>query len=634
MCGIIGYIGNRNAVDVAIEGLTRLEYRGYDSAGIAVLSDKGIEIRKRPGKLNILKADLKKSPLSSHISLGHTRWATHGMPNEQNAHPHIDCKKKIALVHNGIIENYQSLKEQLIKEGHTFRSHTDTEVIVHLIEKYYDGNLEEAVRRTVKELKGAYAIAALHKDEPNKIVAARCESPLIIGLGESEHFVASDIPALLKYTNRVIFLDDFEIVSISKDSFKIMNYNKKCIEKKPTKVDWDVTQAEKGGYDHFMLKEIHEQPKIMADILKARAEAGNIYFEELKIKDAILKKINKIAIVACGTAYHAGLSGKYMIEWLAQVPTLVDTSSEFRYRNPIVDKNTLVIVISQSGETADTLAALRESKKKGAKVLGIVNVLGSSIVREADGVIYTHAGPEIAVASTKAYTAQLTILYLFSLYLALLRGKRNPDKARGYLKELRKVPDLMEKILKRYGDPKKSDMKQKAQEFNREYHRRLRLYYQGDPGGRRRAPNCCFLFLGRNVNYPSALEGALKLKEISYISAEGYPAGEMKHGPIALIDENPWTVCIIPESNLHEKMISNIMEIRARRGIVVAIATEGDEEIKKVGADYIIEIPRIEQTLAPFLVAIPLQLLAYFVAREFGEDIDQPRNLAKSVTVE
>lgn len=634
MCGIIGYIGDREAVDVIMEGLTRLEYRGYDSAGIAVLNNKGIEIRKRPGKLNILKADLKKNPLSSHISLGHTRWATHGMPNEQNAHPHTDCKKKIALVHNGIIENYQVLKEKLIKEGHKFRSYTDTEVIVHLVEKYYDGDLEEAVRNTVKELKGAYAIAVLHKDEPNKIVAARCESPLIIGLGESEYFVASDIPALLKYTDRVIFLDNFEIASIAKDSFKIIDYNKKRIEKKPTKVEWDVTQAEKGGYDHFMLKEIHEQPKMISDILKTRVKGNNICFEELKIRDSILKRINKIFIVACGTAYHAGLSGKYMIEWLARIPALSDTSSEFRYRNPIVDKNTLVIVISQSGETADTLAALRESKKKGAKVLGIVNVLGSSIAREADGVIYTHAGPEIAVASTKAYTAQLAILYLFSLYLALLRGEGSPDKAGDYLKELRKIPDLMEKVLKRYGDPKSSEMKQRAQEFNREYHRRLKLYYQGDPGGRRRAPNCCFLFLGRNVNYPSALEGALKLKEISYINAEGYPAGEMKHGPIALIDENPWTVCIAPESKLHEKMISNIMEIRARRGIVVAIATEGDEEIKKVGADFIIDIPPIEQTLTPFLVAIPLQLLAYFVAREFGEDIDQPRNLAKSVTVE
>jgi len=438
----------------------------------------------------------------------------------------------------------------------------------------------------------------------------------------------------LKYTDRVIFLDNFEIASITKDSFKIIDYNKKRIEKKALKVEWDVTQAEKGGYDHFMLKEIHEQPRIISDILKNRVKANNIHFEELKIRDSILKRIDKIFIVACGTAYHAGLSGKYMIEWLARVPALSDTSSEFRYRNPIVDKNTLVIVISQSGETADTLAALRESKKKGAKVLGIVNVLGSSIAREADGVIYTHAGPEIAVASTKAYTAQLAILYLFSLYLALLRGERSPGKVEDYLKELRRVPDLMEKVLKRYGDPKGSEMKQKAQEFNREYHKRLKAYYQQDPEGRRRAPNCCFLFLGRNVNYPSALEGALKLKEISYISAEGYPAGEMKHGPIALIDENPWTVCIVPESKLHEKMISNIMEIRARRGIVVAIATEDDEEIKKVGADFIIEIPPIEQTLTPFLVAIPLQLLAYFVAREFGGDIDQPRNLAKSVTVE
>lgn len=633
MCGIIGYVGDREAVDVIIEGLTRLEYRGYDSAGIAVLNDKGIEIRKRPGKLNILKADLKKKPLSGHIGLGHTRWATHGMPNEANAHPHTDCKNRLALVHNGIIENYQELKESLVRAGHKFRSYTDTEVIAHLVEKYYNGDLEEAVRRAVKDLKGAYAIAVLHKDEPDKIVAARCESPLIIGAGESENFVASDIPALLKYTNKIIFLDNFEIASLTKGSMKIFDYNKKPISRKPTEVKWDVTQAEKGGFKHFMLKEIHEQPKIISDILNTRVRGDEIRFEELKIKEGLLKKIKKIAIVACGTAYHAGLSGKYMIEWLAHVPVLADTSSEFRYRNPIIDKNALVIVISQSGETADTLAALREAKKRGAKVLGIVNVLGSSIAREADGVIYTHAGPEIAVASTKAYTAQLAVLYLFSLYLAQIRGSRPQSKINAYLKELKTIPSLMEKILARYGT-EKSDMIPKAHEFNREYHRRLKAYYQGDPAGRKRAPNCCFLFLGRNVNYPSALEGALKLKEISYITAEGYPAGEMKHGPIALIDENPWVVCINPQSSLHEKMISNIMEIRARRGIVAAIATEGDEEIKKVGAEYIIEIPSIEQTLAPFLTAIPLQLLAYFVAREFGEDIDQPRNLAKSVTVE
>ncbi|MBN1872423.1 MAG: glutamine--fructose-6-phosphate transaminase (isomerizing) [Candidatus Omnitrophica bacterium] len=634
MCGIIGYIGDRDVSEVVIEGLTRLEYRGYDSAGVAILNDNGIDIRKRPGKLNILKADLKKNPIKGHIGLGHTRWATHGIPNEQNAHPHTDCKKNIVLVHNGIIENYQMLKDGLTKRGHAFRSQTDTEVIAHLIEENYKGNLEEAVRISVKELKGAYAIAVLHKDEPDKIVAARCESPLIVGIGQSEYFVASDIPAILKYTNKVIFINNYEIVSIDKKGVRVIDYSNQPIKKKAVCVDWDITQAEKGGYDHFMLKEIHEQPDLISNILNTRVRGNRIHFDELRIKDTILKKIDKIFIVACGTAYHAGLNGKYMIEWLAQVPTLVDTSSEFRYRNPIVGKNTLVVVISQSGETADTLAALRESKKKGAKVLGVVNVLGSSISREADGVIYTHAGPEIAVASTKAYTAQLAILYLFSLYLAGLREKRTPYKIAGYLKELKKAPGHIKKMLEQYGDAKKSDLKHKARIFNREYHKRLKDYYQRDSEGRKRAPNCCFLFLGRNVNYPSALEGALKLKEISYISAEGYPAGEMKHGPIALIDENPWTICIVPESSLHEKMISNIMEIKSRGGIVVAIATEGDEEIRKVGVDYIIDIPRIEQTLTPFLVAIPLQLLAYFVAREFGEDIDQPRNLAKSVTVE
>ncbi len=634
MCGIIGYVGNREAMDVILEGLTRLEYRGYDSAGIAVLNDHAIEVIKKPGKLAVLKQELADNPLTGHVSLGHSRWATHGIPNEANAHPHWDCKKEIALVHNGIIENYQLLKEKLIKEGHEFRSYTDTEVIPHLIEKFYDGDLEEAVRKAVKLLKGAYAIAVLHKNEPNRIVAARCESPLIVGLGKAENFVASDIPAVLKYTNKALFIDNFEIVSLTNSGVRVTDYNKKPIKKTPTEVKWDIAQAEKGGFRHFMLKEIHEQPKIVSDILKNRIRGNKIFFEELKVSEKLLKKIKKIAIVACGTAYHAGLNGKYMLEWLAHIPALADTSSEFRYRNPIVDKDTLVIVISQSGETADTLAALREAKQKGATVIGIVNVLGSSIAREADGVIYTHAGPEISVASTKAYTAQLAILYLFSLYLAKLRNGRNPQEINRYLSEFKKIPNLMGKILKRYGT-EESDMIQKAGEFNIEYHKRLKDYHQKDPQERKRAPNCFFLFLGRNVNYPSALEGALKLKEISYISAEGYPAGEMKHGPIALIDENPWTVCITPESKLHEKMISNIMEIRARRGIVVAVATEGDEEIRKVGAEYIIEIPRIkEETLTPFLVALPLQLLAYFVAREFKEDIDQPRNLAKSVTVE
>lgn len=634
MCGIIGYVGKREALDVILEGLSRLEYRGYDSAGIAMLNDSGIEVVKRQGKLAILKKELADKPLRGKVGLGHSRWATHGVPNEPNAHPHWDCKKEIALVHNGIIENYQELKEKLIREGHEFRSQTDTEVIAHLVEKYYGGNLEEAVRKTVKDLKGAYAIAVIHKNEPGRIVAARCESPLIVGIGKSENFVASDVPAILKYTNKAIFLSNHEIVSMTSADVKITDYDKKPVKKEITEVKWDITQAEKGGFRHFMLKEIHEQPKIVSDILKTRTRGNKIFFEELKIGEKRLKKIKKIAIVACGTAYHAGLNGKYMLEWLAHVPALADTSSEFRYRNPIIDKDTLVIVISQSGETADTLAALRESRRKGAAVLGIVNVLGSSIAREADGVIYTHAGPEISVASTKAYTAQLAILYLFSLYLAKLRGERSLKEINKYLGEFRKIPHLMEGILKRYGS-EESDMIGKAEEFNIEYHKRLKEYYQKDPQERKRAPNCFFLFLGRNVNYPSALEGALKLKEISYISAEGYPAGEMKHGPIALIDENPWVVCITPESKLHEKMISNIMEIKARKGIVVVIATEGDEEIKKVGAEYIVEIPCTkEETLTPFLVALPLQLLAYFVAREFKEDIDQPRNLAKSVTVE
>ena len=480
MCGIVGYIGNREAVDVILEGLARLEYRGYDSAGIAVLNDHTIEVIKKPGKLSVLKKELADNPLTGHVGLGHSRWATHGVPNEANAHPHWDCKKEIALVHNGIIENYQDLKEKLIKEGHEFRSYTDTEVIPHLIEKFYDGDLEEAVRKAVRFLKGAYAIAVVHKNEPNRIVAARCESPLIVGLGKDENFVASDIPAILKYTNKALFLNNFEIVSLTNSGVRVTDYDKNPIKKTPTEVKWDIAQAEKGGFKHFMLKEIHEQPRIVSDIIKSRIRGNRIFFEELKVSEKLLKRIKKIAIVACGTAYHAGLNGKYMLEWLAHVPAFADTSSEFRYRNPIVDKNTLVIVISQSGETADTLAALRESKRKGATVIGIVNVLGSSIAREADGVIYTHAGPEISVASTKAYTAQLAVLYLFSLYLAKLRNGRKPQEITKYLNEFKKIPHLLEKVLTRYGT-EESDMIAKAHEFNIEYHKRLKEYWEKDP---------------------------------------------------------------------------------------------------------------------------------------------------------
>ncbi|MDP3729980.1 MAG: glutamine--fructose-6-phosphate transaminase (isomerizing), partial [Candidatus Omnitrophota bacterium] len=562
-------------------------------------------------------------PDASFIANGfvshNSRWATHGVPSDINAHPHLDCKGKLAVVHNGIIENYLELKNKLIGEGHKFRSETDTEVIAHLIEKFYSGDIAEAVRRAVKLLRGSYAIVVIHKDEPQRMVGVRCDSPLIIGLGKNENFLASDVPAVLDHTKDVIYLNNHEIAVLTKDNVAIKDPEWRKISRKPSKIKWDISQAEKGGYKHFMLKEIFEQGRILTNILDERCKNGKIGFDELKISAAALKKIKRIAIVACGTAYHAGLAGKYMLEELAKIPCWVDVSSEFRYRNPLVDKETLMIVISQSGETADTLAALREAKRHGAKVLAICNVLGSSIARESDGVIYTHAGPEIAVASTKAYTAQLSVFYLLTMYLSGIRNTVAPAKLGVLLKELKRVPELMEELLAEY-KPDYNLLAAYAEGFKKYYHEKHNKTF--------------FLYLARNINYPNALEGALKLKEIAYISAEGYPAGEMKHGPIALIDENPWVVCIAVKSKTYEKMISNIQEIKARNGIVIAISTEGDKEILHHNINYLIEIPKVEELFSPLLVAIPLQLLAYYVARAFGYDIDQPRNLAKSVTVE
>jgi len=548
-----------------------------------------------------------------------SRWATHGIPSEKNAHPHMDCKGKLAVVHNGIIENYQELKKRLKKEGHKFASDTDTEVIPHLIEKFYKGDLEKAVQKTIKLLKGTYAIAVIHKDEPGTLVGARSDSPLIVGFGKDEKFLASDAPAVLDYTKDVIFLDNHETVALTRNSVVIRNHNGRRLNRKPTRIKWDIGQAEKAGYSHFMLKEIFEQGDILEKIIEERLNKGKVIFEELKISADEFRRFKRIAIVACGTAYHAGLTGKYMLEELVNMPCWVDTSSEFRYRNPMVGSDTLVIIISQSGETADSLAALREAKHKGAAVLGICNVLGSSIARESDGVIYTHAGPEIAVASTKAYTAQLSILYLLTLYLGRLKKTIPPAKYRYLVKELVKVPELVKELLSEYKG-EYNLLSAYAQEFKRYYHEKQN--------------KSCFLYLARHINVPNALEGALKLKEISYISAEGYPAGEMKHGPIALIDENPWVVCIATKSKVYDKMLSNIQEIKARSGIVIAIATEGDKEILHHNINYLIEVPAVDEIFSPLLVVIPLQLLAYYVAREFGYDIDQPRNLAKSVTVE
>ncbi len=610
MCGITGYIGNKKAQPILLTGLKCLEYRGYDSAGMCLfLETKGaLSVRKVSGKVKNLENLLRKKPLAGSLGISHTRWSTHGAPTQHNAHPHLDCKGEIAVVHNGIIENYVELKEGLIKQGHVFRSQTDTEIIPHLIERFYKNNsLEEAVRKAVNLLVGSFAIGVISKKEPNKLVGARCGSPLIVGLGDGENFLASDVPAILDYTKKVIFLEENEMAVLTRERARLYDFAGKETKRKSHKITWDAKQAQKGGFPHFMLKEIHEQPGIFEDTLKYRIKGSRVAFEELNITKKRLAGIKNIVIVACGTAYHAGLVGKYILEDLNGIPVNIDVSSEFRYRHVFLDRKTLVIAISQSGETADTLAALRRAKQMNAQTLAVCNVLGSTLTRECDGVIYTHAGPEISVASTKAYTAQLAILYLFSIYLAQIRSKAKSPAKNISLENFKQVPRIQRKILE----------KQKLIRKLAEGHSHLGS----------------FLFLGRNINYPSALEGALKLKEISYIPAEGYAAGEMKHGPIALIDEYRAVVCVCTQSRIYEKMISNIQEIHARRGKLIIIATEGDKKVKQLSPE-IIYIPKIDDFLSPLLVVLPLQLLAYFIAIKRGCDVDQPRNLAKSVTVE
>jgi len=613
MCGIIGYIGKRAALPILLNGLRRLEYRGYDSSGIAVIpSGKSrIFIRKTPGKIKALERILKSFSIPTTLGIAHTRWATHGVPNQANAHPHQDCQGNIALVHNGIIENYEILKNNLIKQGHIFHSQTDTEVIVHLIEKFLRESipLEEAVRRAVALLNGSFALAVVSLKEPDKLVGVRSGSPLILGIGKDEYFLSSDIPAILDSCRNVIFLNENEIAVLERGSFKVLDFAGRPIRRQSTCISWDVTQAEKQGYPHFMLKEINEQPKIFEDILKLRLHqsGSKVTFGEEALDDRLLRRIRNISIVACGTAYHAGFVGKYLLESLCGVPVSLDVSSEFRYKNLLIDQNTLVIAVSQSGETADTLAGVRQAKRLKAKVLAICNVVGSTLTRDADEVIYTHAGPEIGVASTKAYTAQLLAFYLLAIYIGRLRGTISLSHQVQLIKCLKKIPKQQQHILKQQEEIAK-------------------LAY-------RHAHFGSFLFLGRNINYPSALEGALKLKEISYIPAEGYAAGEMKHGPIALIDEYRAVVCIIPESKIYAKMMSNIQEIRSRGGRLIAIATEGDTKIKELTPE-IIYIPRQQEIFSPLLVALPLQLLAYHIAAKRGCDVDQPRNLAKSVTVE
>jgi glutamine---fructose-6-phosphate transaminase (isomerizing) len=624
MCGIVGYVGQKRVVPVIIDGLRRLEYRGYDSAGIAVAGNgDGLQVRRAEGKLRNLEEVIRLKPLDGTYGIGHTRWATHGRPTEENAHPHRDCTGKIVVVHNGIIENYLSLKRKLIEEGHKFSTETDTEVIAHLVEKNLNrgGNghrvsLEEAVRKTVQLLTGVFAIAVISSDEPNKIVAARNGPPAVIGLGKNEYFVASDVPAILYHTRDLFFLADGDLAVITPTGVQLSDFEGQPIQREVQHITWDPIMAEKGGFKHFMLKEIYEQPRAVRDTTLGRIslDTGKVFLDEMDITEDDFRKLEKVYIAACGTSWHAALAGKFMIERLAKLPVEVDYASEFRYRDPLTRAGDLTILITQSGETADTIAAMRESRAKGSKTLGICNVVGSMIAREANGTIYTHAGPEIGVASTKAFTAQLTALFLFAVYLGQVRGTISAEESKKLLDELTRIPAKLEALLTR---------DEETEDLAKEYHRAHD-----------------FLFLGRGVHYPIALEGALKLKEISYIHAEGYPAGEMKHGPNALIDEDLPVVILAtrdvndPGSVLrYEKTLSNLKEVKARSGTVIAIATEGDEEIREA-ADHVLYVPEAPELLAPILEVVPCQLLAYHIAVRRGCDVDQPRNLAKSVTVE
>jgi glucosamine--fructose-6-phosphate aminotransferase (isomerizing) len=617
MCGIVGYIGPKKAVPIILDGLRRLEYRGYDSAGIAVLDENGcMTVRRASGKLRNLEDALKLSPIDGAYGIGHTRWATHGRPTEENAHPHRDCHGDIVVVHNGIVENYLKLKQELTEEGHRFVTETDTEIIAHLVEKYYDGNLENAVRDAVRKLTGVFALSVISRKDPNKIVAARSGPPVVVGLGDGEYFVASDVPALLSYTRDMFFLADGDVAVLTKDGVHLTDFNGRAVKRQVSHILWDPIMAEKGGYKHFMLKEIFEQPRAVRDTTLGRVgqESGRIFLDEMDITPKEFKAFSSVRIIACGTSWHAALAGKFMIERLARIPVEVDYGSEFRYRDPIVRPDSLTIVISQSGETADTLAAQREAKLKGSKTLAICNVVGSMITREAAGTLITHAGPEIGVASTKAFTGQLTALFLIAMYMGQVRETLDEKTSHQLVDQLLHIPSQLEELLRRdaiYEDLSKA------------------LFRSSD-----------FLYLGRGVHFPIALEGALKLKEISYIHAEGYPAGEMKHGPNALIDGNLPTVVLATCDHrdelsriLYEKTLSNIQEVKAREGIVVAVACEGDEQVRKV-ADYVIPIGLTHDLLLPILEVAPLQLLAYHIAVRRGCDVDQPRNLAKSVTVE
>ncbi|KPJ52762.1 glutamine amidotransferase [candidate division TA06 bacterium DG_24] len=608
MCGIVGYIGKEQALPILLEGLKRLEYRGYDSAGVAAITSDGLMIEKKKGRVSQLESLLAGNRVDTTIGIAHTRWATHGVPSDENAHPHLDCAGKIAVIHNGIIENYLTLKAYLKGKGHTFRTDTDTEILAHLIEEYYDGDLLEATRIALSEVEGTYGLAVLALDSPREIVAARNGSPLVVGDGDGEYLIASDVAALLRHTNRVVYLQDGELVHITDEGFVITTLARETIEPSIQEISWNLEMIEKGGFAHFMLKEIFEQPVSLRNAVRGRLDFadGTVRSSSLNQCRDILRRADRIILSGCGTSWHASLIGEYMIEELARVPVEVEYASEFRYRSPVIDEKTVFFSISQSGETADTLAAMREAKRKGATVLGICNVVGSTIARESDGGIYIHAGPEIGVASTKAFTSQVVVLGLIAVFLGRMRGL-SADRGKQIVQAIDRLPEQVERILET-----RDSIKEIAHRF---------------------ADRSNFLFLGRGYNFPVALEGALKMKEISYIHAEGYPAAEMKHGPIALIDENMPVVFIAIKDSVYGKIMSNIEEVKSRRGIVIALASESDGEIGN-RADYVIKVPETLDFLTPLLTVIPLQLLAYYMAVARGCDVDKPRNLAKSVTVE
>ena len=608
MCGIVGYLGKRQATEVLIDGLSKLEYRGYDSAGVAVNTGNELAIRKFKGRLAILAEDLQKNPIDGHLGIGHTRWATHGEPSDVNSHPHFNMDRTIAVVHNGIIENYLELRAELEAEGVKFLSQTDTEIAAHMVSKYYEGNLLDAVYKATARFRGAYALGVVCADNANELVAVRKDSPLVVGLGEDENMIASDIPAILKYTRNVYFLENGEFVHILGDKVTVLNENKEVVEKEVSEITWDVEAASKGGFDSFMAKEIYEQPKGVEDTLMRRLdENGRIKLDDIKLTKEDLDRINKVYIVACGTAYHAGLVGKYAIEKFAKIPVIADIASEFRYSDPFVDENTLIIIVSQSGETADTLAALRDAKAKGARVLSITNVVGSSIARESDDIFYTWAGPEIAVASTKAYTTQLMAFYMIALNLAMTKGSITEEEYFKMIDILKEMPSKVEKVLEcdKFVEEIAAEIKDKNDIF----------------------------YLGRGLDYALAMEGSLKIKEISYMHAEAFAAGELKHGTIALIEEGTPVIAIATQEQLFEKMVSNMQEVKARGAKVIAIVEEYNKEVEK-SADRVIYIPEVEDMFASITSVVPMQLLSYHVAKMRGCDIDKPRNLAKSVTVE